>query len=360
MTLIGLSLTSKAQTSTRDLLNNLSPFWEFLVAQEKAIEASQKLELTAELEYSAPYIRLALNDTSGKLFYRVHYQVESSQDLTKSSFYCADLKLSDELAPVTDDLIKFFFWDSLPKNNFTLSTPQIDYLNMADRIATADDHHGVRQTILLTDEQIHIIRSNHWNARSLDHKDSYFMTDLEFIIPLNKASTDTLSLLGSTRIGDMTVVFYDGSAASQKAYGEQIEEKIAYEKKNYDALIHLVYPSIQTLLEASKPLHNETVKLKFPIRVLPDNGWFLKFYTDGHYEYVHWSAWRDDGGYILEHGSYSIDHNRILLAPKSEESEFKHSTFYLVTTTEYIDNNITIDCKKWKGTTYCLYTVYEE
>ena len=355
-------INTSAQTSSyRNKLDNLYPFWEFLEKHRQVIEEAKGIKLVAQLEYWQPYIQLNLSDTTGQLFYRVHYQVENELEITQNSFYCADLELSSELAPATLALIEFFSWDSIPESQFPLGQKEVDYLKIAGRIAEKDDHHGTRETIHLTQEELQIWRSNHWNAKSLDHKDSYFLTDLKFIISLtDEHPQDTLLPYYSTMIGDMEVNFSDGSATTQTAYGENISESIASEKENYDQLFHFSSPNIQTLLAASKPIHDQTFKLKFLLRVLPDNGWFLKFYNDGHYEYIHWSAWRDDGGLILEQGAYTITNNRILLEPDSDESEFTHYTFYLVTTKEDIDNNFSIDCKDSNGTTYCLYRVYGE
>lgn len=361
--LLSFTIIGKAQTlSTRDVLNNLHPFWEFLENQREDIEAVKGIELTASLELSNTYIKLELNDATDQLFYRVQYQIESPMELTRSSFYCADSQLSTKLEAPTNNIIEFFSWDSISENTFPLSSQQIDYLEIAERITANDDHHGVRETLTLTTETIHISRSNHWNAKSLDHKDSYYLTDLDFIIPLKEAlhKEGAPLTMGSQHIGDMEIIFYDGSAESQQTYGDNITESIADEKEKYNKRLHIFSPSVRTLLEASKPLHQKTFKLKFLLRVLPDNGWFLQFYKDGHYEYVHWSGWSDHDG-IIEQGFYTIENNQVILQSDTEESEFTYYTFYLITSdSKEIDNNISIDCQEHKGTNYCLYKVYEK
>lgn len=116
------------------------------------------------------------------------------------------------------------------------------------------------------------------------------------------------------------------------------------------------FKSLKEILAASNIIDNETFDLKFLIRVLPDNGWFLKLNKDSSYEYIHWSGWGDSDGTILEKGKYEISKNKIELHSDHKKSELGKTRFYLLTSeSNEIDNNITIDCVETKSKIYCLY-----
>jgi hypothetical protein len=118
----------------------------------------------------------------------------------------------------------------------------------------------------------------------------------------------------------------------------------------------LQFLSIEQILEHSKKISSETFELKFLVRSLPDNGWFLKLNKDSTYEYIYWSGFGEPEGTILEKGNYSIKNNRLKLVADKKKSQLKNSKFYLVTAaTDAIDNNCTIDCVKDGKVTYCLY-----
>ncbi len=118
----------------------------------------------------------------------------------------------------------------------------------------------------------------------------------------------------------------------------------------------LQFLSIEQILENSKKISSETFELKFLVRSLPDNGWFLKLNKDATYEYIYWSGFGEPEGTILEKGNYSIKNNRLKLAADKKKSQLKNSKFYLVTApTDVIDNNFSIDCVKDGKVTYCLY-----
>jgi len=127
-----------------------------------------------------------------------------------------------------------------------------------------------------------------------------------------------------------------------------------------DTVSTMQLKSLEEILPLSDTIDNETFELKFLIRVLPDNGWFLKLKNDSSYEYIHWSGWGDSDGTILEKGRYEILKNKVKLIPDKKKSELESSDFYLVTSvTNEIDNNITIDCTELDSKVYCLYKKYK-
>lgn len=118
----------------------------------------------------------------------------------------------------------------------------------------------------------------------------------------------------------------------------------------------LSFQTIEQILENSKKITSETFDLKFLLRTLPDNGWFLKLNKDSTFEYIHWSGWGNADGTVLEKGKYAIKNNSLNLTSEKRNSALKNSKFYLVTShTELIDNNITIDCQRNGELIYCLY-----
>jgi hypothetical protein len=119
---------------------------------------------------------------------------------------------------------------------------------------------------------------------------------------------------------------------------------------------NLQFKSIEQILKDSKKIDDETFDLKFLLRVLPDNGWFLKLNKDSTFEYIHWSGWGEPDGVILEKGKYAINNNLLQIESEKKNSELKNLEFYLLTSqTDAIENNITIDCLRDGEQIYCLY-----
>lgn len=113
---------------------------------------------------------------------------------------------------------------------------------------------------------------------------------------------------------------------------------------------------VENLLESSEKINGETFELKFLIRSLPDNGWFLKLHKDSTFEYIHWSGWGEPAGTILEKGTYTIQDNMLQIVSDKKNSELKKTEFYLITShNASIENHITVDCAPHNGIMYCLY-----
>ncbi len=74
---------------------------------------------------------------------------------------------------------------------------------------------------------------------------------------------------------------------------------------------------------------NETINdtIRFTMRVLPDNGWFLTLYPDSEYKYVHFSGF--SGIKIIETGSYTIENKHIIFNSRDNESEFSSMNYYI-------------------------------
>ena len=186
-----------------------------------------KYEATLEQSYS--FIELELKDSANQLFLNISYKIEHPGTLILSGLYCSDNKLVRKLKLKANQLLGEFKWDSVPKTTFDLGEKQIEYLQIADRIAAFGNDLSATPTdfrnVVVTSNFIKLDQSNYWNSRSLDHKDSYLLRDLYFYVPLNdaaiKVKNDKL-VFGSYFIGDMVVIFSNGSADSQKEIGNEI------------------------------------------------------------------------------------------------------------------------------------------
>jgi len=113
---------------------------------------------------------------------------------------------------------------------------------------------------------------------------------------------------------------------------------------------------LKKAIKESSRIDGVTFDLKFLLRSLPDNGWFLKLNTDSSYEYTHWTGWGNPNGTILETGTYVIKNNRVKLKPDQKKSDLSTTSFFLVTSKSMEpDNHIYMDCIESNSHIYCLY-----
>lgn len=118
----------------------------------------------------------------------------------------------------------------------------------------------------------------------------------------------------------------------------------------------LPFYSVEQILKDSKNITDETFDLKFLLRSLTDNGWYLKLNKDSTFEYIHWSGWGPPEGTILEKGKYTIHNNLLKIESEKSSGALKNMEFYLATSqTDSMDNNLTTDCVRDGELFYCLY-----
>lgn len=91
--------------------------------------------------------------------------------------------------------------------------------------------------------------------------------------------------------------------------------------------------------------------IQFPLRILPDNGWFLKLYPNLKYEYLYFSGF-SSGFETIEKGTYELNDKRIVFISGNKKSEFDTMNYYLYKKTEngIVNKNCIID----KSEKYCL------
>lgn len=231
---------SNAQSMTsRNLLDNLAPHWVFLEDLREELFASTKMEYVAVLEQAYSFIQLELRDEDGQLFLQIKYQMRSENSLSLYSFYCDNKNMATQLEDQAKKQLENFEWKVPSKSKFQLSNNQIQYLEIADRIATFGDDISTNPSfytkLLLTANVIQLEQINRRNSRSIDHKNSYFLRDLYFVIPLKDANEGKkASKIGAHFIGDLEIRFQDSSAKSQRATGDKIMLQIKEEVKNYN------------------------------------------------------------------------------------------------------------------------------
>lgn len=235
---ISCSIYSNAQSMTsRDLLNNLVPHWVFLEELRDDLSKSTHAKYTASLEQAYSFIQLELKDEEEQVFLQIRYQIQSETKLSLYSFYCDNENIAAKLEEKAKELLVNFEWDSPAKKIFPLSQEQILYLEIADRIAKVGNdisaYPSYYSALILTSGFIKLEQINGRNSRSIDHKDSYFLRDLYFLIPLKDKAIKKDAFIDLYFIGAMEILFQDSSAKSQRGTGDEILLQLKKEIKNY-------------------------------------------------------------------------------------------------------------------------------
>lgn len=223
--------------TSRNLLNNLVPHWAFLEELRDDLSKSTHAKYTASLEQAYTFIQLELKDDEAQVFLQIRYQIQSETKLSLYSFYCDNENIEAELEEKAKELLINFEWSSSAKKVFPLTKEQILYLEIADRIARVGNdisaYPSYYSALKLTSHFIKLEQINGRNSRSIDHKDSYFLRDLHFLIPLKEETIKKGAFVEPYLIGAMEVLFQDSSAKSQRETGNKIMLQLKEEIKNY-------------------------------------------------------------------------------------------------------------------------------
>ncbi|PKG53476.1 hypothetical protein [Olleya sp. 1-3] len=91
--------------------------------------------------------------------------------------------------------------------------------------------------------------------------------------------------------------------------------------------------------------------IQFPLRILPDNGWFLKLYPNSKYDYVYFSGF-SSGFDTIENGTYKLVEKQIIFNSGINKSEFDSKNYYLFENNE--NGTDSTKCLKDKTKKYCL------
>jgi hypothetical protein len=177
---------------------------------------------------------------SPALYLQITFEINKDK-LEYNGLYCEERSRESEIIQFIERSKppSGFLWNTEKRDTFYSDTV-IEYLTVADSIAmqalhccSGDDYRpGYYSEIVLEDVRIHLKQINHWNARSLDHRDDYFLRDLEFDIPLQPVTRPS-SFFNDT-IGDMQIYFYDRSSDNNKECGRKINDQIQLAKQKFD------------------------------------------------------------------------------------------------------------------------------
>jgi len=176
---------------------------------------------------------------SPSLYLQVTFEIHEDE-LLYTGIYCEHREREAEITQLIQNLQPpgGFRWN--PEQGVIPYSDKVkQYLDTADSIAmqayqcdAGDDYWpGYYSEIVLEEASIQLKQINHWNARSIDHRDDYVMRNLEFDIPLRPVTVRP-SFLTET-IGDMQVYFFDRSSDKNRACGERITEQIQLAKQRY-------------------------------------------------------------------------------------------------------------------------------
>jgi hypothetical protein len=198
---------------------NATGYWKSVTLQHNTITLKLYQKQTGVKQKMAP------------IFIEAKFNIED-KTCTLSSFYCENAIIQEKL--------KSFVLDNAPKTfdttiNTTISPfneETLKYLAMADEIAkesylcsSEDSYHpGYYTDIILEETQIVLKQINRTNARSVNHKQDYYMRDLIFYIPTT--AIDLTPSYSDIKIGRMSVQFSDNSTPNNKKCGNRIKEKI--------------------------------------------------------------------------------------------------------------------------------------
>ncbi|WP_073137200.1 hypothetical protein [Chryseolinea serpens] len=176
---------------------------------------------------------------SPALYLQVTFEINEDK-LEHSGLYCEERDREPEIAQfIRQSKSPVGFLWSTKKRDVFYSDSVIQYLSLADSIAMQAQHCGLGDDyqpgyyseIVLEDARIHLKQINHWNARSIDHRDDYFLRDLEFEIPLQPVAARSSFL--NDAIGDMQIYFSDRSSDKNKGCGRNIQEQIQIAKAKF-------------------------------------------------------------------------------------------------------------------------------
>ena len=202
--------------------------WKSVTLQNTRVKVNAYAKSETDHRQSALNVLMASFDTA-------------SQKAEPESLYCENKSLENNIKELflLHAPKRFLIPDS--ENHHVFNEETVHYLDIADRIAgqayrcsSGDDYStGNFTEIKIEDSQIILRQTNHWNARSIDHKSDYYLRDLELCIPLS--SDELKPAFMDEYVGRMRINFSDRSSKQNKICGDKIIEKIKEEKLKFDS-----------------------------------------------------------------------------------------------------------------------------
>lgn len=226
--------------SSRRLLNNLAPFWELVEELRQNTEKNSGKKYQSVLMHTNNFFELKLIDNQKNVFLEVIYKQEFPYKLSLYRFYCADKKITPKLKNEVLKKVGKFEWESAFDVTFTLTEEQIEYLEIADRIASlgndTNNQPSFYESVQITSDFIKLNQPNYLNSESIDHKNNFYLRDLYFKIPLHKKKATnerSLNPLENFYIGNMKIFFTDTSSKQNQNTGNLIKNQIRLEINQY-------------------------------------------------------------------------------------------------------------------------------
>jgi hypothetical protein len=226
---------------------------EAIEMNDRQTEDNSESGLRKKVSLSYSFITLKLDISnkqpgqdkySTQLYLQCTFQIDEQRTLC-TEVYCHDADREDE--------VKNFILQRTPAagypwntslNRKTYNREIVYYIAIADKIAkkgyscSSGDNYkpGYFSEIIIEENRIILKQINHWNSRSIFHKDDYHLRDLEFFIPLC-ADSKQESTNHDFQIGQMRIRFSDRSSENNRHCGNAIMEKIMEEKALFEKLL---------------------------------------------------------------------------------------------------------------------------
>jgi hypothetical protein len=160
------------------------------------------------------------------------------QNVSVADITCERIEREGSIRDQIQNSIPTTFPSTIGTDNLNNETKQ--YLNIADEIAkqaylcsSGDDYYpGYFSAIVINDDGIILEQINHWNARSIDHKNNYYLRNLRFYIP--NTTTETRLSYSEEKIGKLSIYFSDSSSTNNKKCGDKIFITIQEQKSLFE------------------------------------------------------------------------------------------------------------------------------
>jgi len=203
-----------------------------------------KFNKSVSLRYD--WLTLTIKYNNGEMdFYSAYF--EATFNISGQTVKFTELHYVPDQAKRKNEILDFLlrhvpksFDNAMLPNSESLNKETVQYLSIADEIAkqaylcsSGDDYRpGYFSEISMDDTGIMLNQINHWNSRSIAHKQDYHLRNLEFQIS-NEIRGEKLPY-GADQIGRMMIVFSDRSSNNNKSCGDKIYNEIQIQKAQFE------------------------------------------------------------------------------------------------------------------------------
>jgi len=223
------------------LISNLFTFYSFAKALERNFnEQSSTEQWQINIKSQFLFITLEVSRKSAatkELAIKIQYILKENK-ATLYSLYCHGNINEQEIRTfIGEEKMETLNWDIDPTPISTIEAATVRYLSIADSIAeitynlsSGDNYEpSYYSEVNLSENEITLLQSNHHNARSINHKNDYYLRDLKIRIPL--AEKLLTPVYGDEPFGKLLIQFNDCSSPNNKSQGMLLAKKIQEHKK---------------------------------------------------------------------------------------------------------------------------------